>query len=81
VLGRNRSDTVGLEFNLVAELTYRYLQQPSDEDFCLVSADLDYVVEFVSKRQKVVARTLRKCDPNPTWRPLGASAVVGETGV
>jgi hypothetical protein len=53
----------------------------NDEDRCLASAHFDYVVEFAIKHQTVVARILGKCDVKPTWRPLGASAVVGETGV
>lgn len=53
----------------------------NDEDRCLASAHFDYVVEFATKHQTVVARILGKCDVKPTWRPLGASAVVGETGV
>ena len=81
VRGRNRYDAVGLDSNPVAELTYRYLQQSNNEDLGLVSAHFDYVVEFATKSQTVVSRTLRKCDVKPTWRPLGASAVVGETGV
>lgn len=53
----------------------------NDEDRCLALAHFDYVVEFATKRQTVVARILGKYNVKPTWRPLGASAVVGEMGV
>ncbi|MDB9280984.1 hypothetical protein PN416_13900 [Halorubrum ezzemoulense] len=53
----------------------------NDEDRCLASAHFDYVVEFASKRQTVVAQILGKCNVKPTWRPLSASTAVGEIGV
>lgn len=52
---------------------------PASERGAPASAHFDYVVEFATKRQTVAARVRGKCDVKPTWRPLGVSAVAGET--